>query len=598
MAITGIANNLVNGVREIVSAQNVPANTAWSATDETLNFRATLSTNNQVGATLTFTNCLLNMPNGMNQGLNYGSPSVSNGKISVLNSQILWTMTSGRRNMRLSELKGSSLRVVGSNAASPAFLYLQNGGVFDEFNGRPNILDGIYVLEVSGRPTKFAKTQFVNCGMNLLNYSAGELEFRGVKLGAGTVQGADGDSFDAWLNANGTNAFHWFSCELRHNRLACAGGGTVKSVRYWAVAEKFVDENGRGIENVSVNYEPKFPTAPAYALKGVNVKTNFKTNANGYLTLNGQENKVLDLPVEWAVADGSSRSTGLSDPSQARNYTLLSVTWNKRVRHPQYVWSDTRDVRISGDIGAAQGEILGAGQSVILKRDVDFTASSLNTDGRITFAVSADGGVNVGVIRTATLQDIYNQFKIQCASSESDFANADAVRIENDTLHINGRLTVYNGGVLNTTERLRNLAVSKAVNTVGNGVLNISYTDADRAGFVSVEGVDNDQVQLRLYDDHSVIASQTGNGQITFGSNRLGAKVYLARVVGNVVLASTYKTPITLKAGSNGDVKLYFGDQIQTVGLGNLHDKLLVINRGVERVSHFPPKRHKEKLPE
>jgi hypothetical protein len=164
-----------------------------------------------------------------------------------------------------------------------------------------------------------------------------------------------------------------------------------------------------------------------------------------------------------------------------------------------------------------------------------------------------------------------------------------------------GDWSIANAGTITTGTKLKSLAVTGAI--TGAGTMSVPYTDANQAGFIAVEGAQGNTVQLRKASDNSVIRSRTGDGVIAVAPADVSVSVYLARLSGGVVVASSVTTPKALATGDNGIVKLYAGDQVQVANLDRLptlaqieastvlakRDELAVINTGVKQASLLIP---------
>jgi hypothetical protein len=179
-----------------------------------------------------------------------------------------------------------------------------------------------------------------------------------------------------------------------------------------------------------------------------------------------------------------------------------------------------------------------------------------------------------------------------------DSAAATAFAVNTSTNTITIKSAVLAEGV-----KFKSIKTTGTITTAGSGLITAPFTDANQVGFITAIGTQGNSVELRRVSNNAVLRSRTGDGLIAVAPADVGVQVYLARVVGSVLVASSVNAPKTLAAGDNGVVSLYAGDQVQVANINNLvtlaqieassvlakRAELVTINNGIKLASLMIP---------
>lgn len=451
MSLTNITATLSNGIYALTAAQTKAAGVNAICQDEsiTLNVDNALISNNAVGTQINFLNSMIKIPN-RDYALSYGTVNTdTNAQVNLTDCMVHWNLTNARKNIRFTSLVRSEVRSVKTNAAGLAFVYTQAGNqaILDS-----SVFDGIYVHEVSGVPSVFKNMQYKNCGINLLNWEAGDLTVRDVVFGSGTLvgtayTGADGvagyTTYDAWLGGgNANNKFRFIDSTINLSKIAInltPAAGAELCFKSFTRYEKFALD-GVTLSGANVQFTPS-------ASSGVSSQVGFNrsVNSNGFLTDGVTEYQGTELLVQSTVDSGTTRASGLTDPATIRNYTLRNITWTRRLRRAD-ILEAVLDVTPTVKIGSPSDP-----SDVGHVRDPNFTgtysqAAAITGVGFIYNA--GTGKVAVTLTEARTTQEIYNAWKHWTSQIAQFGISQSKITIVNGILVINGTLTVQNPGVL------------------------------------------------------------------------------------------------------------------------------------------------------
>lgn len=195
------------------------------------------------------------------------------------------------------------------------------------------------------------------------------------------------------------------------------------------------------------------------------------------------------------------------------------------------------------------GEFGAAPVSVAMPVDSNFTGTVANAEAitGIAFTI-VSGAANVLVTSPVTPQAIYNYWKAWTSQPAQT--------------NISQSLITNSGSLI----------VSGVVTMSGAGSITGAFVDANQVGFITAEGSSGNTVELRRVSNNTVIRSRIGDGLITVAPADVGVATYLARLSGGVLVASSITAPVTLIAGNNGIVQLYFGSQVQLANVDRVND--------------------------
>jgi len=451
MSITNITATMTSGVYRVTSAQTKAAGMVATCQDEaiTLDVDSALVSNNAVGTRLNFLNSLIKI-NNRDYALSYGTNNGdTNAQVNLTDSMVHWNLTTARKNIRFTSLVRSEVRSVKTGAGGLAFVYTQAGNqaILDS-----SILDGIYVHEVSGAPLVFQNMQYKNCGINLLNWEAGDLTIRDVVFGSGTLvgttyTGADGvagyTTYDAWLGGgNAANRFRFIDSTINLSKIAInltPAAGTELCFKSFTRYEKFILD-GVTLSGANVDFTPT-------ASSGTSSQAGFtrSVNSNGYLTDGVTEYPGTTLLVQNTVDSGTTRSSGLSDPATIRNFTLKNIIWLRKIRRADIIES-VLNVTPTVKIGSSSDP-----SEVGHVRDPNFTGtySQAAAITGVNFSYnSGTGKVTVTITEGRDIQEVYNAWK-HWTSQIAQFAISQSkLTIANGILVIVGTLVIQNPGSL------------------------------------------------------------------------------------------------------------------------------------------------------
>lgn len=457
MSVTLLSGAATNGVWMHTAAQTLTAGQVLNVTDESIALTANVNSNN-TSATQDYTDSTL-LLNATDTLLRYGAESdTASGAITLTRCQVKWTLGNARSNLYVTKLIGTTIRMTKTGTSGLGFVYTQGGGkaTIDSSDGRPTVFDGIYVHQIVSQPAVYRNAIYKNCGINILNWSAGVISIRGIVFNPGTTAGTNSETWDAWVGSGATtNKLLFYSCTIRPAQIAinraCVAGDRVFYI-FWARADKYVDVAG-ALVGGTVVYTPSTSDATYGAIKICGI------SANGYLTVSSVETKLIDLMTKFNVAAGTTRSTGLSDPTTIQNYSVTDVTWSRVVRRADVIPLED-SMLLTGDVGAVGGAIQGGGNTVLLADDTSFTGtySAAASITGVAFSYSSGTGKVTATITAArTVQEIYNYWKHWISQSAQI----------TPTLVPYAKITLI-GGALN---------VVGTISTSGAGAITGSYSD-------------------------------------------------------------------------------------------------------------------------
>lgn len=402
MSITNITATNVNGIQDISTSQTIANGVNATAIDEALLFRNSVVTNNSTG-TIVLTNCAVKVGD-LDYWISYGTNLQTASTITFDDCYVEWNIANVRRNIRISKLLGTHLRSTNSGSNGLAFMYTQAGNkaVIDAKDGKPTVIDGLYVHEIAGALLTYQNAIYKNCGINILNWEAGNLTIRNVTYGSGTKTGTsytgpDGgtyNTYDAWLgNGNSANRFRFIDCVINLSKIAINLSGVVNDERIFksfSRSEKYL--NGTSpVNGLNIKFTPTANT-------GVSSQIAFfvTTNAQG-LTSTAK----VELLVQNTLDSGNTRSSGLADPATIRNYTLKNITWNRKIRGYSYLPEDADATPTSqvGDIGKES--------NVYLLSDIFVTLTEANANALTGIAIDKTTKT-ITLTSNVTLDQVYD----------------------------------------------------------------------------------------------------------------------------------------------------------------------------------------------
>ncbi len=529
MSITNITASLSNGVRVVTTAQVKAAGVVASCIDEsmTLNIDSAITANNTTRSKIEITSSVVKI-NDRDYALSYGTGNLdTNSEVNVVDSMLHWNLTTARKNIRFTKFKGSVLRSTKTGTGGLAFVYTQAGNkaVLED-----SVFDGIYCHEVSGVPLTFSGVLYKNCGINLLNWEAGDLTINGTSFGSGTLTataytGADGGNYttyDAWLGAgNPGNRFRFVDCTINLSKIAInltPAAGSELCFKSFTRNEKYVLD-GVSLSGAQVQFTPA-------ASSGSSSQAAFtrSVTSNGYLSDGVTEYIGTELLVQSTVDSGTTRSSGLADPATIRNFTLKNVTWTRRIRR-----ADINEVVMDVTPAAAVGKV--SDPSLVNHvRDQSFTGtySQAAAITGVAFSYnSSTGNVSVTVTEARTVQEIYNAWKSWSSQIAQFGISQTKLTMSSGFLTVIGTLTISGAGAVsgvwtdNTGTRVEmNVSINQAggrlyiTDNNGNEVYNsvVAGTSVKLYYPPGSSGVWNGAVELYGYKRSTFIIDVTGGG--------------------------------------------------------------------------------------
>lgn len=448
MALTNITATLNNGVQIVTNAQNKGNGVIATCQDEalSLNIDSAIVANNTT-ARININNSVVKI-NDRDFALSYGTNNLdTNAQVNVNDSMIHWNLTTTRKNIRFTSFVRSELRSTKTAAGGLAFVYTQAGNkaILDS-----SVFDGIYCHEVVGPPLTFNAVTYKNCGINLLNWEAGDLTLRGVSLGTGTLvgttyTGADGvagyTSYDCWLGAgNAANRFRFIDCDVNMAKIAInyiASAGSELCFKSYTRNEKYA-LNAVTLSGANVQFTPS-----ASSGSSSQAAFNRSVTTNGYLTDGVTEYIGTELLVQNTVDIGTTRSSGLVDPATVRNYSLKNITWTRRTRRADILES-VQNVTPTSRVGKPDDPSI-----VNHLLDVNFTGTYTQA-AAITGVVfnynAVSGNVSIDVTGTRTVQEIYNAWKHWTSQIAQFSISQSKLTMNSGELTIVGTLNISAGG--------------------------------------------------------------------------------------------------------------------------------------------------------
>lgn len=194
-----------------------------------------------------------------------------------------------------------------------------------------------------------------------------------------------------------------------------------------------------------------------------------------------------------------------------------------------------------------------------LETDLYFT-SDASTQTGISAVNNATKTVTIDAGTTLTIDTRYDFLKHYLTQNltVTNFLSPNGTVLS----YLLGWSDVVNG-TSNSGTKLVTTSTTGTVTIGAGGLVNHAFIDANQVGFITAEGSSGNTVELRNTSTNAVIRSRTGDGLITVAPADVGVAVYLARISGGNVIGSSVLTPVTLIAGDNGIVTLYFGNAVQ-----------------------------------
>jgi hypothetical protein len=292
-----------------VAAQTPTAGTPGSATDENLLVIGTFTVPNNAASIFIFTKCLLAL-NGAGNRLSVSG----SGKLNLVDSVARISGNGATRvNNYFTELTRSKIIGDGSQSGTK-FIYTLAGA---------NIQDAefvnIHVHELSGTPTTW-KASYSGCTLNILNWSNGDMSLTDITLGS-TPSG-----FIAWLGSgSAANRFRFRDCTMAFTTVSLAvQSGVVldrKCFRYWSISEQLLS-GASPVQDAVIIYRSDQTTA------GVQAEiSRYTSDSNGRIS-GGKHYQM----VQYIIDAGTSRATGISEPSSVRDYTIATVANFREIR--------------------------------------------------------------------------------------------------------------------------------------------------------------------------------------------------------------------------------------------------------------------------
>lgn len=471
MSLTNITATLSNGTQVVSTAQTIAAGVTATCVDEGL----VLTVSNALVAADNAT-ARLEITDSVIKAGDVERPIATSGgtlgRVVLTRCSIHWSLAGSRRNMYASELVDTTIR--STNTGGTAFVYTQGGGAA-VLNGV--VLDGIYVHEIQGAPATFNNVTYRNCGLNLLNWSAGALTLTGVNLGSGTraatsYTGADGQTYttyDAWLGAgNGANRFAFVDSTVNLAKMAIQLGpatGTELCTKLFTRTERYVAGAGY-LDGANVRFTPT-------ASSGSSSQAAFDRtiNSTGYLVNGSTEEKTATLLVQATVDSGTSRSSGLAEPSTVRDFTLRNIAWSRRVRRADILDLVT-DVTPTAKTGT------GAEPSKVeAALDGAFTGTVAQA-AAITgaaFAV-ASNLVTVTVTSARTAQEIFNTWKHWTSQFAQFGVDQSLIEINNGALTVTGSVTA--SATVSAGGNASSIVATGTISTTGSGSYSLPVEDS------------------------------------------------------------------------------------------------------------------------
>lgn len=648
MAITGITATNVNGIQDVSTTQNIGVGVNAIVTDEALLVRASILTSNTTG-TLTITNSAIKVGD-LDLPFSYGVNTGVNSTIELNDSYMEWNIANTRRNMRISKLVGTHIRSTNTGASGLAFLYTQAGNkaILDSKDGKNSVIDGIFVHEIAGAPLTYRNTIYKNCGLNILNYEAGDLPIRNVSYGSGTIKGtnytgADGttyNTYDAWIGGgNSANKFRFYDCVINLAKLCIQLNYTSEmAFKYFSRSEKYLSGT-TALSGLNIRYKPTAST-------GSSSQAQFFVTTNGGGLTSTQK---IDLLVQNTINSGTARSPGIAGIPTAQNFTFKNITWERRVRGYAYqsLVGDATPTAQVGNTGAeAQVYLLPVSY-------ITLTETQANALTGISLVASGATGGTVTITGARTVAELW-QFYRAWISKQANFDSDDTWSYDGTNLNIGawtisgiefltgGKITTStataNGTISNlsivgdvsqtTPTNLSNVQISGTLTYNTNTATSIAISNGTEIGTVTNSGTDivtisrDNTSSITDYTDAEInfldsnllavgITSATIYGSqsdrdtganpgatfttsldFKYGSEVSGVTmqdtVYLRVVVGSVTLF----TQITLVTGSNV-LDLSVQGQLSAINakvdLTAKEASLEIVNQGVQKASKIIP---------
>ena len=521
---------------------------------------------------------------------------VTEGNINFTNSNILVLPDNGRINFTANKVEGLHLHVRRRSAGEQVFLYTMPNGYFRGLPGKPNLLEGMWCLELSPG-VKLNDITFKNCGPNILNWSAGNIGVRGLSLYDGTQKENSVDC-DAWINGNNTLAF--FSCKLRLKYVN--NGQDGRACRFVCINESF------NVSDAKIRYKMKaempnsakgFMRDPGTLSASAITKESIYSDQFIYLenkkikkTAGGEAIPYIDLLTEVTTNVRESKSTGVLDPTSVALPNTEFINWTRTIRHPTiktYVNEIENQVE---DIGATLGTPTIAAE---VKLTLDEEYRPIENSGTCTFAMSGEK-INVVVNGAMTTQDIYNKWKEFLYTDDGFNYKEELIKAKNGTLTVKGDVTFG----ANITAPLKKDHLNQII-VEGNATLNpnvtiaVPYSDANNVGSIEIQGVKGCTVRIKKAGDRSVIyetpLQKKDKVVVNLLTSMITEPVYITKV-GPDGFTRAGTGQMNLTRGVNEPVQMYAGEQVQVTNIDDLktiNKNLNKINGGVKKASMLIP---------
>ena len=543
-SVSWITSTNVNWIIDITSSNVIPASTTSSIIDEVVLIRSNsaIITNNNANAKVDITNSAfkiwdIDIPFG------YWNNTDTASEINFTDSYIEWNIANARKNMRITKLIWTHLRSTNTWNAWLAFVYTQawNKAVIDAKDGKPTVIDGIYVHEIAWKPLTFQNAIYKNNGINILNWEAWELPIRWVSFGAWTRTWTNYtwndwivyNTYDAWLWAwNSANKFRFYDCSINLSKIAINLATTTWTeliFKYFSRSEKYLLWNNP-YSWARILFTP---TANSW----VSSQTSFErtTNWNWFLTDGISEYKTIDFLVQNTVDSWTTRSSWLTDPATIRNYTLKNITWNRTIR-----WFNINE-QIENITPSSKVWSLENPSNVYLTSDQNITWTEIQASN-ITWISFNKSTKTLTINQNKSLQDIYNYYKYWISLS-SQMTHLNFMTVNWGVLNISdwNLLIDTSSWIVNSSSNIKSIKTTWTISVSNGWIINALYEDSTANSWVKIYTPYNNQI-VRVYGSISDLNNNT-NSLWTYTSDINGELIY--RYNSNISTKRYFKTELS-----------------------------------------------------
>ena len=542
------------------------------------------------GSELTFDSCNLqiNHANKMKR--------VTSGNVNFINSNIMVMPENNRINFTANNVEGLHLKVRRRTPKEQVFLYVNPGSTIRGLQGKPNLLEGMWCLELA-KGVKLSDTVFKNCGPNILNWSAGNVGVRGLSLYDGTPKQNSVDC-DAWVN--GANTIAFYSCKLRLTNVN--NGQDGRACRFVCINESF------NVSDAKIQYKRKnmLPETSASFLTAratlhPSAITNESITADQFIflenkklkkTQGGSEIPYIDLLTEVTTNIRQTTQTGMFDPTSVTLLNTEFINWTRTVRHPTIKTFVSEITNQTEDIGATLGTPTIAAE---VKLTIDEEYRPIENNGTCHFSMNTDK-IHVLVSGIMSTQDIYNKWKEFLYTDEGFTFNEDLITAKNGILNIKGDATIRASITApRNADHLQQIIATGTINVSSDVTIAVPYADINSLGSIEVIGVKGHTVRIKKVSDRSVIletpVQKKNNVIIGITRDMIAEPIYITKVATDG-LTQAGTSAIQLVKGVNDPVQLYSGEQVQITNIDDLSKikkGLTQINGGVKKASMLIP---------